>query len=269
MLIDYSTEGAQFTGAAKGLGVVASERQRKKEARQYEEQKRAMNQQLKLEAEMRARAWEIEKMELRSRMDFEREEQRRQKRLAERDARLQALEDATKKGQISQQEYEAAYLQEMTNVPFYTQYKIAERAGQRQRGGMSQLIEQFMNKDVPEVDIPENAIITGGKVSVRDPDGKIWLIDPDKVPLALQRGGTIVTQETAPQTRIPSELERLKDVATFGPLRRILTETGGFADIMSPAGTEYLKQKKEERIRKSPFYYFLKPGEAPGFKIRR
>lgn len=100
-------------------------------AQQHAIEMRAFEAQLDIEAEKRARQWQLEKMEISSRADFMREEQRRLKRLDEKQARLDALEQAVKDGVIDSDDYNTAVLQEVTDIPFYTQGQIAGRAAAR------------------------------------------------------------------------------------------------------------------------------------------
>lgn len=89
------------------------------------------NAQLRLQTEQRARMWELEKMDMRSRVDFEREEKNRQRKLDDRQAQTDALDRALKDGIINEQDYNQAYLQVTTGVPMYTQAQITGRAADR------------------------------------------------------------------------------------------------------------------------------------------
>jgi len=94
--INYGESGAIAGGAAKGLGESISKEQQK----QFQQDHLMMKHQLNLEAETRARAWEIEKMEVRSRLDFERKERERQMELDSIDNKLKALEKEQTDGRV-------------------------------------------------------------------------------------------------------------------------------------------------------------------------
>lgn len=85
--IDYSTEGAGATGAAVGLGKAAERRLQQ----QTQQQMQLLEHQWDIEAFNRAKAWEIEKLEMKSRLDFEREEGDRQKRLLDINNKIDQL----------------------------------------------------------------------------------------------------------------------------------------------------------------------------------
>jgi len=95
---------AGLYGAGALVGKQEAEARRKQEiqARRQELQERfeyqtAMRQQdavIDLQMRERSKLWEIEKMELRSRLDFEREEKKRQRALDEMDASIKAIKDS-------------------------------------------------------------------------------------------------------------------------------------------------------------------------------
>ena len=87
-------------------------RQQEQQARKEEIQadfkyKAAIRQQdmaIDLQMNERAKMWEIEKMELRSRMDFQREEQKRQRELDRIDSAIQQIDKEVMAGRITEQE---------------------------------------------------------------------------------------------------------------------------------------------------------------------
>ena len=83
------TGGAAEAGIAAGIGEFLQRRLSKKERKEQEERE----QQWELEAENRARLWEIEKMEIRSRLDFEREEKLRQRKLDEIESAVKQIDE--------------------------------------------------------------------------------------------------------------------------------------------------------------------------------
>jgi hypothetical protein len=75
-----------------------------KEQRAYQDKVRQIQQQWNLEAENRARAWQLEKMETASRMDFQRQEAARQKKLTDIDNKLAQLDKEKESGRFSTNE---------------------------------------------------------------------------------------------------------------------------------------------------------------------
>jgi len=105
---------AGLYGRAAQISKAEKEAQRKQEqqARKEEQQaefeyKTALRQQdmaIDLEMNQRAKLWAIEKMELRSRMDFQREEQQRQRKLDSIDSALQQIDKEVLAGRMTEQE---------------------------------------------------------------------------------------------------------------------------------------------------------------------
>ncbi len=87
--------------ASKEAAQRAAQLQRQREQQQYDMSVREMQMEMSLEAERRARAWQIEKMEIASRLDFEREERDRQRRLESIDNKLRQLEKEKDEGRFS------------------------------------------------------------------------------------------------------------------------------------------------------------------------
>lgn len=147
MPIKYQPEGmsqlyaslAYQTGAAKADAQLAEDaRQDKLRMQEWErqEQLEQHREALKIRAEQRAVEWEFEKMEIRSRNDFELEElQHRaeataeiEKRVQEKrklEAQIRAIEDSPR---LSPEEKERAIVQVQTKVPVYTSWQTGQRA---------------------------------------------------------------------------------------------------------------------------------------------
>lgn len=174
----------------------AQEKAEKLQAQQMEfDYRTALRQQdvaIDLQMQERAKMWEIEKMELRSRMDFEREEKRRQRKLDEKQARLDALEKAQEAGTISKKDYEAAYLRVITGVPFglerqlTEQQKFKEAMAKRMRGALTGAA---------------TGIPTGGRVRVMSPEGQSGTIDASEVGEYKEKGFTIVGEAGIPTAK--------------------------------------------------------------------
>ena len=105
---------AQLYGAAATLSKAEKEAQRKQEQEsrkeemqmqmQYQQNMKMLDAQLDLEMYERSKRWEIDKMELRSRMDFERVEQIRQRKLDSIDSAIQQIDKEVLAGRMTEQE---------------------------------------------------------------------------------------------------------------------------------------------------------------------
>lgn len=69
---------------------------------EHEKQMTAFRAQLDLQASMRSQQWEVEKMEIRSRLDFEREEKERMRRLDDIDSALRQIDREVESGRITE-----------------------------------------------------------------------------------------------------------------------------------------------------------------------
>ncbi len=105
---------AQLYGAAAALSKQETEARRKEEAearkqeiqeqRQYQQSVKQLDTQLDLEMYERSKRWEIDKMQLRSQVDFQREEQQRQRKLDSFDSALQQIDKEVLAGRMTEQE---------------------------------------------------------------------------------------------------------------------------------------------------------------------
>ena len=140
-------------------------RNAQREERQYRQAIRSQDLAIDLQIQERSKLWEIEKIEMRSRMDFERDERTRQKKLAEKDAKLNALESAYKNGQINENDYQNAVLQTQSGLPIYTQGKIEQRSGGESVSSPSQQISAIKALKHEDYQEPNwlQSLIPGGK----------------------------------------------------------------------------------------------------------
>jgi hypothetical protein len=83
---------------------VAEQRRAQQEAQQYREAIRKQDFAIDLEMRERAKVWELDKMQLRSQMDFQREEADRQRKLTNIDNKLTQLEKEKDSGRFSADE---------------------------------------------------------------------------------------------------------------------------------------------------------------------
>jgi len=214
----------QPSGMAKAYGDLAglaakSKAAKEREDRMFriglemyqEEQRREMaifDAQLNQEARKQARMWELEKMQMASRLDFEREERRRQQKLDERQARIDALNKAMEDGIIDKDDYDKMYLQVATGVPVYNQAQITARST-KTIDPIKQMTAEYMSralgKESPETNIEDvketGTIEPGEKVRVKTPDGRYGTIDTWEWPIYKDKGYTlapITPKETKP-----------------------------------------------------------------------
>jgi len=174
------------------------------------------------EAERRARAWQIEKMEIASRLDFQREEQRYQRYQAEKEAKLEALDKAYKKGLISAEDYNSAVLQTTTEVPFYD---VAHRgkATDPLRERLASMLGGSPTEGPPTIGkegAAETISATGEeRIRVRAPDGTVGTIDIKEWPKAKEQGFTFISANRQPEN------ERQERYAAYAKAER---EAGRF-----------------------------------------
>lgn len=167
---------------------------------EHEKEMTQFRAQLDLQASMRSQQWELEKMEIRSRTDFAREESGRQQKLAEKQSRLDALERAFKEGQISEEDYQNAHLQESTDVPFYTYAKQAERAAATtaaRQDPVKQYIAQMLAEEQPGA--APTAPATTGRIRVVSPQGQSGTIEAAEWP-TYQAQGFRLLSSTKPES---------------------------------------------------------------------
>lgn len=102
---------AGVSQAERRRAEIAEQRAAERDARVYQAQQAALNRaarremqefdaQMRIETEKRAKAWEVEKMQIRSQTDFQMEEEQRITRQKEYDAAIRAVQQAIDKGQI-------------------------------------------------------------------------------------------------------------------------------------------------------------------------
>lgn len=222
--------------------------QRRQQAQQeemaYKDSLRQQDLQISLEAESRSKMWEIEKMELRSRMDFEREERARQKKLAEQDAKVEALDNALLNGQISEEDHSNAVLQTKSGIPIYAQSQINKRADaedipspSRQLGDINAAFELqgYTSADLEEVGLDPNDFPMIPKAG-----GGVGGVAPQDIPQA--GGGMVIVQdEEGNIVEIPeANLQQAIDLGAT-----LLSGGKEKKEKHSPAGLKYLTEKEE------------------------
>lgn len=156
--------------------------------------------QLQIDSEKRARIWEFEKAEMSSRVDFEREERRRQVKLDERDAKLDALERALSDGIIDEEDYNLARVQIETGVPAYTQAKIAERGGDTAKEQLTAHIKSLLGDKTPTDDVTTDK---SERIRVRTPEGETGTIEAWEWPLYKIQGWSLAPVEPKPKGEKP------------------------------------------------------------------
>lgn len=148
MAIEYKYGATPTLKLAEQVGI---ERQRQiQQARADDIRKQQMAQQFQIESEMRTRAWELEKMELNSRQDFQMQQLREQahfqrelaKELKEKDELEAGLKAIQNSPIFSEKDKELASIQLKTRgtVPAYTQAELTERKAIKP----TDLIEEYM-----------------------------------------------------------------------------------------------------------------------------
>lgn len=156
----------------------------------HEKEMAAFRAQLDIQAEQRANIWELEKMEIRSRTDFSREEAERQRKLSEKQARLDALERARKDGQITEEDYNNAYLQETTDVPFYNYAKQEQMrtTAAAARNPIQEYLATLMSQEGAQTQPAAPTGAPTGRIRVTSPEGQTGTIEAGEWPLYEAQG---------------------------------------------------------------------------------
>ena len=229
----------------------------REEGRSYQESQKQQDFEIDMYMAQRAKLWEIEKMEMRSRTDFEHEERSRQKKLAEKDAKLDALESAYKNGQINEDDYQQAVLQTQSEIPFYIQSQISKRVGAestpsptRQLGDINAQYELqgFTSADLEEVGLDPNDFPSVPRTED--------VINPNVQPTSVQTGSgkfVIVQDSDGNIIKLPNNPETIQQAIQLGAI--ILSDTVDKSKPKhSPAGTQFLEEEEVEK-KKHRFDY--------------
>lgn len=256
--LGFQTGKAEAEQRSAQLAFEASERRAAQESdQQYREAIREQDLAIDLQMQERSKLWEIEKMEMRSRMDFEREERTRQKKLAEKEAKVNALENAFKNGQIGEEDYQQAVLQTQSEIPFYTQHQINQRAGgestpspSRQLGDINAAFELqgYTSEDLKEVGldpddfpmIPQAGGTTGDAIGTVTPTTPVTPTGGGKMIIVQDKEGNIV--------QIPNDPAIIQQAIELGAT--ILSSTVDKSRSKnSPAGQEFLEEGEVQKKR--------------------
>lgn len=209
------TGGAAEAGIAAGIGQFLEQRleqKHRKELMDYQAElnleKEKRNLQWEFEAEQRARAWQIEKLGIISRLDFEREEKERQRKLNEIDAARKQIHDtdwiddttrAEKLEELDIQE-EAVKL----GVPL-TARMVAPELYQKQLTPAQQAAKRALEGETLDGEttvLTVKEVFAGpGEIYVISPDGEPGKIPIEDLPEALSEGGyTLAPGQAIPKS---------------------------------------------------------------------
>jgi len=144
------------------------EQQARKEEQQAElEYRTALRQQdmaIDLQMSERSKLWEIEKMELRSRLDFEREEKERVRKLDSIDSALQQIDKEVLAGRITEQEaYPIKLKYQMNKMGVDTPVSLLPTGDKEDRYGVRPYyLEPEFERDYPELaEAKKREVISG------------------------------------------------------------------------------------------------------------
>ena len=84
---------------------MAARKQESQADRAFRREMTEFDAQLRIESSKRSKMWEVEKMEMRSRLDFQEEEQTRMRKKQETDVKLEKLDEEFEKGMLTGEEY--------------------------------------------------------------------------------------------------------------------------------------------------------------------
>jgi len=202
---------AKRAGEAQAA-IRAQEKAEKLQAQQIEfDYRTALRQQdmaIDLQMQERAKMWEIEKMELRSRGDFEREERFRQQKLDEQQAKLDALEKAYDNGRgiLDKESYETAVLRETTGVAFPFPSRERPLTPKQQ---LQQEIAGWI-KETPNVSEPGTTPAITSRIRVISPEGQSGTIEEWEWSTYEKQGFQKVTEKPLKWYQTPAAKEAAK-----------------------------------------------------------
>jgi len=113
-VIELATLAGQSVAAQKEIERTQA-LARQAQQMEHERKMAAFRAEIDLQAAMRSQQWEVEKMEIRSRLDFEREEKERMRRLDDADNALQQIDREVESGRITNKQAD--------NLKFYQEMK--------------------------------------------------------------------------------------------------------------------------------------------------
>ena len=157
-----------------------------------------MNNQMQIQAEQRRQAWELEKMEIASRMDFQQSERKRLKNQELYSAGMEAIEQRAAKGEVPQNvidrarsELASKYYADVPEAAAYLGFKEAKKLAPYEQFLQGQTGQQEQpsatGQVTPSTPAPAYQINAsfgvgeGTKYSVETPEGNLFLGPQDKV----------------------------------------------------------------------------------------
>lgn len=215
----YGKAAAISKGAkeARAAQEQAARKQEIREQRQYQQNVKMLDAQLDLEMYERSKRWEIEKMELRSRGDFEREERFRQRKLDEQRAKLDALEKAYDNGRgvLDKESYDTAVLRETTGVAFPFKRPLTEQ--QMFKEAIAKKMREALSSKAGPVGADTSI---GGRIRVISPSGQSGTIEASEIQDYRNKGFTIVGEAGTPaakkQDKYPKSYKGIYPKPSYG-----------------------------------------------------
>lgn len=180
---------AGLYGAAAVVSKAEKEAQRKQDIQmqqQYQQDMKVLDAQLDLEMYERSKRWEIDKMQLRSQVDFQREEQQRQLKLDSYDNALQQIDKEVLAGRMTEQEaYPLKLKYEMNKMGVDVPTSLLPR--EQKVDPMKQLIQRFLTDEEVE-GIPGAT----GRIRVISPEGQSGTIEAWELETYKARGFRVI-----------------------------------------------------------------------------
>lgn len=195
----------------------AARRQDIQEQRQYQQNVKLLDTQLDLEMYERSKRWEIDKMELRSQMDFQREEQLRQRKMDSIDSAIQQIDKEVLAGRMTEQEAKPIKLKyemekmgidipisllpgrerEEAGLPWYMreaykEFPEAQAIRERMITGKVDPTQQLIQRFLAGGEAEEVEPVKMGRVRVISPTGQTGTIEASEVESFRAKGFTII-----------------------------------------------------------------------------
>lgn len=146
-----------------------------------------------LQMNERAKLWEIEKMELRSRMDFEREEQKRQRKIDDAENAIRQLKKEIEAGKFDEDDLQIKnlllyYELQAQNPDRMPPTSLLKPPFTKKESALDIIMQQYLG----EGDVGEMGLVKPGRIRVVSPTGQKGTIEASEIEVFKAKGFTII-----------------------------------------------------------------------------
>lgn len=186
--------------------------------RQWDKEELILQHQWDVELRNRSNEWNIQKMELASKLDFEREEKRRQQELDEKDAKKKAIRDSNI---LTDAEKEKWLLEVETEIPV-----VSRTISSRQQSPVAAAMAKLLGKETGELTAPTTGREIGGGYEKMGETEKSLAIAQDALQaMAIGERTEELPAQIAQQKQVLNQ-RLIDDVNTKAGFEKLVTETG-------------------------------------------